>query len=328
LQRILPAGLGERQGAKLRRNIVFKGVTSGCIFGEFVIDLRSVSCPNQSRRMEIVLTSASTSQHAPLWRKVLPVALAAMFAFACGCERSGPISGAQGENEANYQRAKKLGEQHDFEGAAEFYKRALAVNPEFASAHLELGLLCDDKLGDPIAAIYHYRQYLELRPDSDKRQLVTDFIERAKLSLAAKLPQSPIIDPSELTRLQNEKAAMLQENAMLRTRVAELEKAASVAAAKPMVSAESAPTSASATPVTPSAAPVVMASAPVTLPVEDAPVESTRGRMHIVQKGDTLYSLALRYYGARAGWERIYQANRSGLPSRDQLKVGQQLVIP
>lgn len=278
--------------------------------------------------MEIVLTSASTSQPAPRWRAVLPVAFAAMFAFACGCERSGPTSGAQAEREANYQRAKKLGEQHDFEGAAEFYKRALSVNPEFASAHLELGLLCDDKLGDPIAAIYHYRRYLELRPDSDKRQLVTDFIERAKLSLAAKLPQSPITDPSELTRLQNEKAALLQENAMLRTQVAELEKAATAVAVKPTVSVDSAPALASASPVTPAAATVVMASAPVALPTTDAPVESTRGRMHVVQKGDTLYSLALRYYGTRAGWERIYQANRSGLPNRNQLKVGQQLVIP
>jgi len=276
--------------------------------------------------MENILSSASTNQCAPLWRKLLPVALAAMFAFACGCERSGPAAGAQAEGEANYQRAKKLSEQHDFEGAAEFYKRALSVNPELASAHLELGLLCDDKLGDPIAAIYHYRRYLELRPDSDKRQLVTDFIERAKLSLAAKLPQSPIIDPSELTRLQNEKAALLQENAVLRTQVAELQKAAAAAVVKAPV--DSAPTVASAspatTPVTPPAASVVMASAPVT----DAPVEPARARMHVVQKGDTLYSLALRYYGTRVSWDRIYQANRSGLPSRDQLKVGQQLVIP
>jgi len=104
------------------------------------------------------------------------------------------------------------------------------VNPDFAKAHLELGLLNDDKLGDPIAAIYHYRRYLELRPDSEKRKLVEDFIERAKLSLAAKLPQSPVVDPGELARLQSDKAALLQENATLRSRVAELEKAVTVAA--------------------------------------------------------------------------------------------------
>ncbi|MGO9528764.1 MAG: LysM peptidoglycan-binding domain-containing protein [Verrucomicrobiia bacterium] len=57
-------------------------------------------------------------------------------------------------------------------------------------------------------------------------------------------------------------------------------------------------------------------------------MESPRARTHIVQRGDTLQSLALRYYGSRAAWEKIFQANRSGLPSKDQLKVGQQLVIP
>jgi tetratricopeptide (TPR) repeat protein len=279
--------------------------------------------------MEKFLTSQPVYRQVYRRHAMLPIAFVAMAAFACGCGRSGRISDTEAEREANYQRAKTFYEQHDFQAAAEFYKRALAVNSEFANAHLELGLICDDKLGDPISAIYHYRRYLELRPDSEKKQLVADFIERAKLSLAAKLPSSPIIDPSELTRLQDEKAALLQENAILRTRVAELEKAASAAAVKPSASVDSTPTLASAAPVTmPAAATVVMASAPVTLPATDAPSESTRARVHVVQKGDTLYSLALRYYGTRAGWERIYQANRNGLPSRDQLKVGQQLVIP
>ena len=167
----------------------------------------------------------STCQRARHGRTLLPFAVAVVVAFTCACERSSPVTDAEAEQEINYQRARKLCEASDFQAAAEFYKRALLVNAAFAKAHLELGLLCDDKLGDPISAIYHYRRYLELKPDSDKKQLVEDFIERAKLSFAAKLPQSPNMDSSELIRLQNEKAALLQENAMLRTRVAELEQA-------------------------------------------------------------------------------------------------------
>jgi tetratricopeptide (TPR) repeat protein len=259
------------------------------------------------------------------------LALALIVGFFCGCERSGSFTDAEAGREANYQRAKKFYEQNDFQAAAEFYKRALVVNPEFAKAHLELGLLCDNKLNDPIAAIYHYRRYLELRPDSEKKQLVSDFIERAKLSLAAKLPQSPIVDPGDLTRLQNQNVALLQENAQLRTQIAELEKATS--AAKPVmalapttdfaVPAASAPVATAPPASTP---PTAMAAAPTTSPVETT--ESAHTRMHVVQKGDTLYSLALRYYGTRSAWDRIYQANRSGLSNRDQLKVGQQLVIP
>jgi tetratricopeptide (TPR) repeat protein len=281
--------------------------------------------------MHSVLTSQSARQRVH-WRALLSIALSVVAGFACGCERPGPATDAEAGREANYQRAKKFYEQHDFQAAAEFYKRALVANPEFANAHLEMGLLCDDKLGDPISAIYHYRRYLELRPDSEKRQLVSDFIERAKLSLAAKLPQSPLVDPSDLTRLQNEKAALLQENAQLRTQIAELEKATSAvksATAVPPTATDSVAATVSV-PVTTaqpaSAPPTIMAAAPITPPAETT--ESSRTRVHVVQKGDTLYSLALRYYGTRSAWERIYQANRSGLPSRDQLKVGQQLVIP
>jgi tetratricopeptide (TPR) repeat protein len=279
--------------------------------------------------METNQTSQRVHVEALIARRFLPFAFAVVFALSTGCERSAPVSDAAAEQEVNYLRAKKLYEQQDFSAAAEFYKKTLSVNPDFARAHLELGLLSDDKLGDPIAAIYHYRRYLELRPDSEKRKLVEDFIERAKLSLAAKLPQSPVVDAGELARLQNEKAALLQENAMLRSHVAELEKAATAAAEPPAAAVAGVPTPASVgTPNLAATPPIVMAAAPVTAFAEPSTAEPSRVRTYLVQKGDTLQSLALRYYGTRSAWEKIYQANRSGLPSKDQLKVGQQLMIP
>jgi len=117
---------------------------------------------------------------------------------------------------------------------------------------------------------------------------------------------------------------------MLRSHVAELEKAVTVATTggePPTVVVASTPAPASV--VMPSSAPaIVMAAAPVAAFADPSPGETLRARAYIVQRGDTLQSLALRYYGTRSAWEKIYQANRSGLPSKDQLKVGQQLVIP
>jgi|HubBroStandDraft_6_1064221.scaffolds.fasta_scaffold77070_3 tetratricopeptide (TPR) repeat protein len=283
--------------------------------------------------METTLTSQRVHVKALITRRFLPFACVAVLAFAMACERSTPVSDATAEQEVNYLRAQKFSEQQDFQAAAEFYKKTLSVNPDFAKAHLELGLLSDEKLGDPITAIYHYRRYLELRPDSEKRQLVEDFIERAKLSLAAKLPQSSVADPGELVRLQNDKAALLQENAMLRSRVAELEKATTLAATA-VAEPPTAAVALAAGPgnvVIPGPAPapnIVMAAAPVTTLGEPVSAEPARVHSYLVQKGDTLQSLALRYYGTRSAWEKIYQANRNGLPSKDQLKVGQQLVIP
>jgi tetratricopeptide (TPR) repeat protein len=233
---------------------------------------------------------------------------AASLLWGSGC--GGRVSsGAAGEEHNQYvQRARRLQELRDYAGAAAQYDRALQVNPRLAQAHLEVGLLYDDKLGDPILAVYHYRRFLQLQPASDKRGLVEDYIERAKLSLAARLPQSPLADPGELTRLQTERAALMQENAMLRARVAELEQAARI---------QPAPT-----------APPLPAPAPVAAETRPAPIDSPRPRAHIVQKGDTLQSLALHYYGTRSAWERIYEANRHSLSSKDHLRIGQQLVIP
>jgi len=198
--------------------------------------------------------------------------------LAGGC---GPVSTG---TDANLQAARKAADAGDFHTAARLYEQVVRAAPDSAQAHLELGLLYDERMGDPIAAIYEYRQFLALHPDPDKKQLVEDFIERAKLSVAAKLPQPPALDPAELTRLQT-------ENAALRARVAELER-------------------------------------PASPPLPEPAPEPVKSRTHVVQKGDTLQSLALRHYGTRSAWEKIYTANQAILPSKDQLKVGQQLVIP
>lgn len=52
------------------------------------------------------------------------------------------------------------------------------------------------------------------------------------------------------------------------------------------------------------------------------------GRRHTVGRGDTLFSLAQRYYGNRSRWRDIYEANRDVLPKEDALRVGMELRIP
>jgi nucleoid-associated protein YgaU len=52
------------------------------------------------------------------------------------------------------------------------------------------------------------------------------------------------------------------------------------------------------------------------------------GRVHVVQKGETLYSLARKYYGNQARWRDIYNANASQLGNPNKLNVGTRLSIP
>jgi len=49
---------------------------------------------------------------------------------------------------------------------------------------------------------------------------------------------------------------------------------------------------------------------------------------YTVQEGDTLTSIARRYYNDGRKWKRIYMANQNVLTSPDSLRPGQVLVIP
>lgn len=56
-----------------------------------------------------------------------------------------------------------------------------------------------------------------------------------------------------------------------------------------------------------------------------APGES---QPYVVQQGDTLTSISLRFYGRASLWRRIYDANRDVIPDPNALKVGTRLLIP
>lgn len=52
-------------------------------------------------------------------------------------------------------------------------------------------------------------------------------------------------------------------------------------------------------------------------------------RYHTVARGETLFALARLYYNGDASkWKVIYEANRDQIPNKDQIRVGQRLLIP
>ncbi|MHB9155471.1 MAG: LysM peptidoglycan-binding domain-containing protein [Endomicrobiales bacterium] len=61
------------------------------------------------------------------------------------------------------------------------------------------------------------------------------------------------------------------------------------------------------------------------------PQETTRGQRetrHAVRRGDSLQSIALRYFGDEKYWNEIYQANKENIGRGGDLKPGQVLAIP
>ena len=63
-------------------------------------------------------------------------------------------------------------------------------------------------------------------------------------------------------------------------------------------------------------------------PAAGTSLYSSTGRMHSVQRRDTLYSLARLYYNDHRQWKKIYEANRDRIANPNMIKVGMNLVIP
>jgi nucleoid-associated protein YgaU len=48
----------------------------------------------------------------------------------------------------------------------------------------------------------------------------------------------------------------------------------------------------------------------------------------VVRRGDTLRSIAARFYGDEGRWADLYRANRKAIDDPDSLEVGTSLTIP
>jgi nucleoid-associated protein YgaU len=68
----------------------------------------------------------------------------------------------------------------DFEAAIRIYEKVLQLDPNLASAHLDLGIIYDDYRSDKANAILHYKEYLRLEPQSEKADMVARWIHSAE----------------------------------------------------------------------------------------------------------------------------------------------------
>src|SRR5512146_2634493 len=88
-----------------------------------------------------------------------------------GCVPSGQ-SELEEEREPHFLEGRSRIGSMDFKGAIEKFEQTLEANPRHAGAHFQLGCLYEEKAPDPAAAIYHYEQYLKLRPDAANAELI------------------------------------------------------------------------------------------------------------------------------------------------------------
>ena len=298
-------------------------------------------------------------------------ALAALL-FSAGCGRYDASPFTAEIDEPNYRRGKDLLRQgRNQEALASFLKVVDARGDDAPESHLEIGILYQQHIKDPIAAIYHYRKFRELKRNSPQSDLVRQRIDAATREFARTLPAQPLDNQMEkidlldrLDQLQRENLQLKDQLVGLRTQAVTTSRLsgsplgstpfASMPGAVPEPSDGLAPLAINPaeSPISddaPSAEIVIAAPTPKPVPVAPTPTVSLRaptrstpapttpspsvppvGRRYLVQKGDSLYSIAKRFYGSptNARVQAILQANRSVLPNAAALQPGLTLVIP
>lgn len=240
-----------------------------------------------------------------------------------GCSPANKRSGQEDEKNPYYQKGKRMLRENNVREAIRFFRQAVDMDPKNAAAHLELGLLYEEKLHDYAFAIYHYRRFLELRPEAERSKYVKQFIDRSNLALAAAVANSPLDAGDEIARLR-------QENSNLLAQVEYLQQAKDALEMK-LVKLSRTPDELVPPVIVQTNIVMVPAVTNQALPAtttSTTPAETTQVRTYRVQKGDTLYSIAHKVYGRRDKWRVIYDANRGVVGPNYLLKPGQTLTIP
>jgi LysM repeat protein len=235
-----------------------------------------------------------------------------------GCLRSSP-SRQDEEKESHFLLGRSRVSAMDYQGAIESFGKALEVNPKSAAAHFELACLFENRETDPAAGIYHYQQYLKLRPKAENGEFVNQHILALKQELAKTVSLGPVTE-----RQQREFERLVEENRRLNE---EVEKWRVCATRLQALTNQPGTASVAARAGKPagSVQPPSGGSVPPNSPSSGQPLAAPTGaqRTHTVKLGETPTVIA-RKYGVKV--DALMAANPRLEPRR--LKVGQTLNIP
>lgn len=205
-------------------------------------------------------------------------------------------------------RAAARAREGDQDEARRLYRKALDDDPSLARAHLDLAILLHDREIDYLRAVYHYERYLELRPETEKMDMIRNRLRLARQALAVSLQERPRVESVPVKGSREAAAevlAMRQANDALLARVDELEE--ELAETRKALSD---------------------LKAHVRRQAASHPAHGRPERTYRVQAGDTLSSIAVTFYDDAGRWEDIFEANRERLNGTTILRAGQVLVIP
>lgn len=140
-----------------------------------------------------------------------------------GCEKREVLSFASEESEPYFERGKQFIRQGRNQEALSSFLKVIAKRGDDApESHLEAALIYRSHIKDPLAAIYHFRKYLELQPNSRQADLVRQHIDACKREFARTLPANPLEDASVKIGFMEQLDQLQRENDQLKAEITAL----------------------------------------------------------------------------------------------------------
>lgn len=235
-------------------------------------------------------------------------AFALLVILLAGCDDAGRTeSRTLDVEDPEFRQGQIFYKQGEVRKALECYLKVIDTRKGAAEAHLEAGRMYSD-LQDPLPAIYHFNQYVRLKPTSEQTPMVKGMIRTAEKQFMQQLPGRPM-EPDALGSVDaNARVRILQiENEKLKREVADLSRNQKNPDTKAAVNAGTA----------------------VAIPDKNVSEKSTRTQPYTIVKGDTLSIISNKIFKDKNHVQAIFNANRDKMSSPNALpKIGTVLQIP
>lgn len=148
--------------------------------------------------------------------RLLVLLLAGLLLSVAGCRRAGYLDEKERSNRT-LDKAYEMVDLGDYEAATTLFRNVLDTYPAMARPHLDLALVLHDRGKDYLRAVYHYNRYLELRPGTEKDDMIRARVRQAERAfVASRVTVNGADGPSAME--------LLEENSSLRARLEALEK--------------------------------------------------------------------------------------------------------
>ena len=228
-------------------------------------------------------------------------AFAAVLCLA-GCDQA-----FQNSAERNLAQADRKFAGQEYPEALALYEASLDGTPKTAEVHFKLGLMYDDQIKNPVAAIHHFQRYLEIVPDGSHAKDAQRFLKEDQLKLTALMGSGATISQEEAKRIKNTNLELQKKINQLKEDL-ETSNKARIAAYKAL-----------GTKGGPGGGKMEQIQKPLIDGV----------RTYAVGPGDTLASIARKFYkNNSARWKDIQDANFGPMEGTAKLKPGMVLMVP